>query len=125
MKNNDKKAAQLGMPIGTAGNRLRKAIIFKLLEESNQNFCFQCGAEIESVNELSIEHKVPYLDSGKAQELYFDLDNIGFSHLSCNCSASRRNEKKCGTLYSYNEGCRCPDCTKVNSDYQKKKRMAL
>ena len=91
MKNNDKKANQLGMPLGTASNRLRKSIIFSLIKETNKNICFQCGKEIESEKELSIEHKVPYLDSKNPVELFFDLNNIAFSHLSCNCRAATLN----------------------------------
>ena len=41
---------------------------------------------------FSIEHKTPWLDSGDPIGLYFDLDNISFSHLSCNCRASRRGK---------------------------------
>lgn len=42
---------------------------------------------------FSIEHLVPWLDSNNPIELYFDLDNISFSHLSCNIKAARRPEK--------------------------------
>lgn len=86
---NIKKSKQLGMPIGTATNRLKKQILFNLIKKANENFCFQCGAEIENVNELSIEHKIPWLDSEKPLDLFFNLDNIAFSHLSCNAGAAR------------------------------------
>lgn len=111
MKNNDKKSAQLGMPHGTASGRLRKSIIFKLLKESVQNFCFQCGGEIESEKELSIEHKIPYLDSEDPKKLFFDLDNIAFSHLECNIGAARRKPQSHPSVKSYDRGCRCKECT--------------
>lgn len=88
-----KKSEQLGMPFGTAGGKLRKSILFSLLKESGKNVCYQCGNPIESEDELSIEHKIPWLDSDNPKELFFSLDNIAFSHLKCNC-ASRRNTEE-------------------------------
>jgi hypothetical protein len=120
---NKKKAAQLGMPQGTAANRLRKIIIFNLLKEAGKNFCFQCGGEIESVDELSIEHKIPWLDSKDPIEMYFDLDNIAFSHLECNVRAARKGvEAEHPSLYSYRKGCRCDACKKISSENRKRQR---
>jgi hypothetical protein len=85
----DKKSEQLGMNFGTASNRLRKNILFSLLVKLNENICFQCGKLIEDVTELSIEHKIPWLDNDPS--LFWDLDNIAFSHLSCNCVAADRS----------------------------------
>lgn len=88
---NKKKNEQLGMPYGTACARLRKSVLFDLLKETGKNVCFQCGRIIESEEELSIEHKVPYLDSDDPKGLFFNLDNIAFSHLKCNVGAARRS----------------------------------
>jgi hypothetical protein len=82
--NNAKKHAQLGMPYGTACNRLRKSIILNLLQQLGQDTCFKCGERIETVETLSIEHKIPWQDNDTA--LFWDLNNIAFSHLSCNRS---------------------------------------
>jgi hypothetical protein len=57
--NNARKSAFLGMPHGTASNRLRKMIMFHLLEKLGENFCFSCRQKIESVDELTVEHKQP------------------------------------------------------------------
>ena len=111
-QSNEKKAEQLGMPHGTASNRLRKSIIFNLLKKANENFCFQCSGEIESEKELSIEHKVPYLDSENPKELFFDLDNIAFSHLSCNVGAARQTRTQNHNSAGYKRGCRCDKCVK-------------
>lgn len=113
---NKKKADQLGMPIGTASNRLRKSVVFKLLKKLNENYCFQCGSEIETEKELSIEHKIPYLDSENPVELFFDLDNIAFSHLSCNTGAARKRPLSHPSENSYRRGCRCKECTQVNRE---------
>lgn len=90
--NNQKKADQLGMPYGTANGRLRKSILWQYVVKCRDNFCHQCGAEILSESDLSIEHKIPWLDSDNPVEKFFNLDNIAYSHLSCNIGAARRYE---------------------------------
>ena len=85
----EKKNAQLGMNNSTAAHRLRKDIMFKLLAKLEENICYQCKKSIESANDLSVEHKIPWLDSEDPVKLFFDLDNIAFSHLSCNTAARR------------------------------------
>lgn len=121
--NNDKRNKQLGMPLGTALHRLRKNIIFEFARKCEMNICFQCKLEIKSVEEFSIEHKVPYLDSSNPVKLFFDIDNIAFSHLSCNCLAGRRLKCKCGSTRKYLEGCRCSKCTKANTEKVRKYRI--
>lgn len=79
---NEKKSATLGMPHGTACNRLRKNILFHLLKKLNENICFKCEIAIESVDDLSIEHKKPW--EGRDPSLFWDIENIAFSHLHCN-----------------------------------------
>lgn len=93
MSTNSKKSEQLGMPFGTASAKLRKSILFRLLEETGKNICFQCGRKIESEAELSIEHKIPWLDSDNPVNLFFNLDNIALSHLTCNVSAARKSQE--------------------------------
>lgn len=81
-ESNKRKNEFLGMPHGTANGKLRKNIIFKLVQQTNQDNCFRCGELILTVDELSIEHKLPW--EGRSVELFWDLDNIAFSHLKCN-----------------------------------------
>lgn len=87
----NKKNNQLGMNFGTASNRLRKIIMFELIKRLNLDTCYQCGCKIDNANEFSVEHKIPWLDSENASGLFFDLDNIAFSHLKCNSGAKRSN----------------------------------
>lgn len=83
MKNSDsRKSAQLGMPLGTAANRLRKLVLFNLLQKYGEDTCFKCGSKITTAAELSIEHKEPW--EGRDTSLFWDLSNIAFSHLKCN-----------------------------------------
>jgi hypothetical protein len=73
---------QLGMPHGTASARLRKAILLYLLQQLGEDFCYRCGGQIETPEELSIEHKKDW--QGVDPALFWDLDNIAFSHRLCN-----------------------------------------
>ena len=104
MLSNKKKAKILGMPIGTASNRLRKKILFSLVQQTEQDICFRCDQKIERIKELSIEHKIPWLNSENPIELFFDLENIAFSHLACNIRG--RNAQR------FPKNIICPDCKK-------------
>ena len=126
---NKKKTLQLGMPNGTAAQKLRKMIMFQLIQKLGLNTCFQCGNKIETIEELSIEHKVAWLDSNNPKELFFDLDNIAFSHLSCNCSNAKNFNKgktKHPSISAYINGCRCPECKELTrlrtQDYSRRKK---
>ena len=79
---NKRVVEQLGMPFGTATARLRKSILFQLLKKLKENVCFKCGEEILVIGDLSIEHKQPW--ENRDPKLFWDLDNIAFSHLRCN-----------------------------------------
>jgi hypothetical protein len=103
--NNNKKKKQLGMPIGTASGRLKKIIMFELVKQLGKDTCFRCGEKILSELELSIEHKIPWLDSVNPVEKFFDLNNISFSHLKCNT----RTKVPHGSV-GYKKGCRCEAC---------------
>ena len=86
-KLNSVKSKALGMSHGTAANRLRKMILFSLVCQLELNICYRCDKEILTVSDLSIEHKEPWLQAKNPVKNFFDLDNIAFSHLSCNSGA--------------------------------------
>lgn len=120
---NKKKAEQLRMSFGAASNRLRKKILFSLIQEISKDACFQCGEKIETIDDFSIEHKVPWLDSDDPIGLYFDLSNIAFSHMKCNVGAARKSTKgqmaDHGTTSRYQYGCRCNLCRGAKAIYDK------
>jgi len=89
MTGKQKKKDQLGCDPGTAQYRLTRLILFDLICKLELNYCYQCKSIISSVEDLSIEHKVPWLDSNDPKELFYDIDNIAFSHKSCNYGAAR------------------------------------
>ena len=85
------RAAQLGMPYGTARNKLNKIILFNLVQLLDLDECHHCGKKIDDINNFSVEHLKPWLHEPNAKELFFDLGNIAFSHHKCNSSAARKN----------------------------------
>jgi hypothetical protein len=86
--NNRHKSDLLGEVYSSARGRLMKMILFQLAKETNKNICFQCGEEIKTIGELSIEHKKPWMKSKNPKESFYDLNNIAFSHLDCNTLAA-------------------------------------
>lgn len=93
-----KKEQQLGMSPSTAAGRLRKTLLFNLVVRLGLDVCFRCNRKIEKEAELTIDHKTPWLDSGRPVELFFSLENIAFSHHSCNVGLSRKAHKKYFTV---------------------------
>lgn len=82
LKTHERISQQLGMSSGKASHRLKKIILLDVLRRHQENICFRCRRFIETVEELSVEHKLPWLDV--SPELFWDLSNIAFSHLRCN-----------------------------------------
>jgi hypothetical protein len=104
-----KKQSQLGINPSTASHRLVKDILYSLVLKTDQNNCFQCGKPM-SRETFSIEHRVPWLDSENPVGLFFDLDNISFSHKTCNYEAKRSAPPAHGNITMYRTGCRCNVC---------------
>jgi hypothetical protein len=83
MPGNARKSEILGMPFGTACYRLRKKIMFAMLKgRVFSSKCHACTLEIETIDDLTVEHIKPWQVGGAA--LFWDLDNIAFSHEACN-----------------------------------------
>ncbi len=97
MGNNAKKSEQLGVSFSTANSQLRKMIMFRLVQQAGLDTCHQCEKKIEEIANFSIEHKTPWLDSENPKELFFDLDNIAFSHTKCNYSNTSLRTKTAST----------------------------
>jgi hypothetical protein len=93
---NLRKDETLGMPHGTAAGKLRKNILFHLLKKHSENVCVRCSKIIEDVRELSIEHLKPW--EGISAELFWDLNNIAFSHTQCNRPHRTTSLRKVGPI---------------------------
>lgn len=107
MNSNARKTAFLGMPGGTAQARLKKAILFKYVQMAGDDICFRCHNKIASIDELSIEHKQPWLYI--SVDLFWDMDNIAFSHLKCNLP-HRYNTGPVAWKVRDDGKVWCPDC---------------
>lgn len=120
MSNKYKKerSEQLGMDVGKANHKLVKDILWNFAVKLDMNKCFQCGEEMTRET-FSIEHKIPWLHSDNPSDLFFDIDNISFSHLKCNIGAARKNLSSCGKIGQYRKGCRCELCVEANRQRQK------
>lgn len=116
----NKKKQQLGMNPSTASGRLSKDILWMLIQKTGQDVCVKCGDHM-SREDFSIEHITPWLDSEDPVAMFFDLENIAFSHRSCNYSSKRTAPPAniCGTVVKYLKGCRCSGCRMAKSEYAK------
>lgn len=106
-----KRQEKLGMSCGKANNILRKSIMFYLVQQLNLDICYRCGTKIETIGEFTIEHKVDWLNSEKPVELFFNLENISFSHYTCNVKSGQKVPRK--STYTKEE------LRKRNSDREK------
>lgn len=98
---NARKSAFLGMPHGTASGRLRKIILFHLLQKHDENVCFRCSRRIETADELSIEHKQPW--EGISVELFGRLIT-SHSHTASATSRTATGVTLCGGARSALKG---------------------
>ena len=115
-----KKHLQLGMNPSTASARLIKDLLFKLAITQG-HVCYRCGKPLVRET-FSVDHKVPWLDSDDPVGLYFDLENIAFSHLLCNFKVARRTNRKFHTPEERAEATRILDAGYKRRDYTPEKR---
>ncbi|PYS45749.1 MAG: hypothetical protein DMF68_21310 [Acidobacteria bacterium] len=116
-KSNQRKSEILGMPFGTACNKLRRMVIFELLRRHQENVCFKCGKVIPNAEDLTLEHKETWLDGGSS--LFWDLNNITFSHKQCNLRKGFvRREIVDGSLWCSN----CKQYKPVSCFHREKKQ---
>ena len=101
---NKRKEEQLGMSYGKAAQRLRKILLYDLAKKLNFHKCYRCNNYIENIEDFSIDHKVPYLYSDNPSKLFFDLNNIAFSHIKCNCKEARKSKERVSNLKPIIEG---------------------
>jgi hypothetical protein len=83
------KTKQLGMPFSKANYTLYRDIMYHLAIKSGLDLCVHCNKPL-SRDTFSVEHKISWQNSDNPVELFFSMDNIAFSHLSCNISVARK-----------------------------------
>ena len=74
----------LGMSGGSANNRMRNNVVFRLAGKLDMLTCFRCGQPITSVGDLSYDHIKEWRKADDPASLFFDAENIAFSHRLCN-----------------------------------------
>jgi len=116
------KADQLGMNPSTASNRLVKDILFNFIINSGHT-CHRCNKKLTR-EDFSIEHIEPWLHTENPVELYFNLDNIAYSHSKCNSGNTRPRPKthEHPSATAYRQGCRCRGCKDSHAEKQRKYR---
>lgn len=122
---NKKKLQQLGMSQGRASGRLKKALMLQLARRLALDNCYRCSEIIDSPEELSIDHKEPWLDSDDPITKFFDLDNVAFSHSSCNSAAARPVNKKYNTVEQRAEAHRISARNSKRRLYSAKRRRQM
>ena len=115
-----KKKEQLGLNPGTASGRLVKDLLFSHVKHIP---CYRCGGALTR-DTFSVDHKTPWLDSENPTEVFFDLENISYSHISCNSRASRKPHKKYNTEEEA-VAARCQQARNKWNDTPKEDRQVL
>lgn len=116
------KQRLLGMNPGTAANRLVKDILFAFVQKDG-GLCYRCGQPMTRET-FSIEHKESWLRADNPEVVFFDLENIAFSHHACNSSARHRTFSPCGTRPAYKRGCRCDQCKEAERNRVPKRKLS-
>jgi len=84
----------LGMDYGSARQKLVKNLLFTFAKRLSMDICYRCNKPIDNIDDFSIDHKKSWLHN--SPDLFFDVDNVSFSHCSCNYGASAETRKKIG-----------------------------
>lgn len=71
----------LGENYQTARHTLTRMLLFNGLQDKT---CYRCREDIDTWQELSIEHKTPWRSATSPSSVFYDLADITFSHLDCN-----------------------------------------
>ena len=72
------------MNYSTAEHQLRIALLLDFARQLNRNICFRCSKPIISPDDLSLDHKINWLDAENPKTLFFDIGNVALSHKKCN-----------------------------------------
>lgn len=70
---------------------IRNHLVYHLWLKLHPNECHQCSEPMDTIHNMSIEHKVPWLYSEDPVRLHFCQNNISMSHRKCNYGAARKS----------------------------------
>jgi len=103
------------MNCSTTASKLRKMLLFKYVKLAGHDICYRCGEKIESIDDFSVEHKKPWFYEDP--NLFWDLNNVAFSHMRCNRPHKQRGGNKGSTdqRKTYKNKLWCNRCKKFLS----------
>jgi HNH endonuclease len=81
----------LGENFSTATARLKRNLMFQMAQRLGLDSCFRCHNSIQTAEEISVDHKEPWLYVSK--ELFWNLNNLAFSHKRCNTTDRKELNK--------------------------------
>ena len=115
MHKKERQAELLGVSVSTAVNRLQRDLIFDFISKAGE-VCYRCHKPMTR-EDFSIEHKTAWMGSSNPVETFFDVDNIAYSHLSCNSKAAH-DDKFRGhpSWYQLKQGCKCEECLSLRKE---------
>jgi hypothetical protein len=91
-------------------------LFFSLVKKLELDTCHRCNERITDYKQLSIDHIETWLN--KSNDLFWDINNIAYSHLSCNSAKSASSTENPHPSYvSYSGGCRCDACKACKKIY--------
>ena len=93
-------------------------IMYSLARKLSMLDCYRCKKEIDDISDFTIDHKKGWVNVSPA--LFWDMNNIAFSHATCNFNAGKTIP--CPSLNHYRNGCRCDPCIHLKRKYDKKYR---
>lgn len=122
-QNSKKHANSIGYKQIPHANRvLYKILVFEYSKKLGLCTCYRCGETLE-LGDFTIDHIRNWRNQSNAKELFFDPDNIRFSHHGCNSKAALRSIIEHGTQRMYNQGkCRCDKCKEAHKIFMRKRR---
>lgn len=52
--------------------------------------CFRCDEKISDIADFTIDHKDSWILSDEPSKVFYDIENIAFSHAKCNYEAGTK-----------------------------------
>lgn len=114
--------------VSTARSQLITNLLFNFAQQLGKDICHRCNQKIERES-FSIEHIKPWAWEPNGYDLFMDMDNIAFSHLTCNSGHTRFTERSRAAASSRGnrrikgDQLECSSClkTKDKADFHKNK----
>lgn len=105
-----------------ANRVLMKDLVFAYATRLDLNLCYRCNKRLTR-EDFTIDHVKPWRNKPNSQELFFDVNNIRFSHHSCNSANTAIKKITHGTQRMYNRHrCRCTSCKEAHRVFMQKRR---